>query len=221
MPDYIINGKSYFFADDIGQEEAEKVIARGQQNDSSNSDTYEGFFTEAGEGVASGLANIVEGVITLPTLAVDLAAGTNATEAVENWFDETKDVLGIDPEGAAGKITEALVQFGLPGVGAASVIGKAGRVARIATGKSKIGAKRFAKEKARKEAGEEIDPIKARELGVKYGSVVKGRKSALTKSQRAGLVARQVAGAGLADAIVATDGTQTLGDFFEQGPTQK
>ena len=220
MPDYIINGKSYFFADDIGQEEAEKVIARGQQNDSSNPDTYEGFFTEAGEGVASGLANIVEGVITLPTLAVDLAAGTNATEVVENWFDETKDVLGIDPEGAAGKVTEALVQFGLPGVGAASAIGKAGRVARIATGKSKIGAKRFAKEKARKEAGEEIDPIEARELGVKYGSVVKGRKSALTKSQRAGLVARQVAGAGLADAIVATDGTQTLGDFFEQGPTQ-
>ena len=29
-----------------------------------------------------------------------------------------------------------------------------------------------------------------------------------------------MAGAGLADAIVATDGTQTLGDFFEQGPTQ-
>ena len=220
MPDYIIDGKSYSFADDIGQDKAEEIIARGKQNNSGNPDTYEGFFTEAGEGVASGVANIFEGVITFPTLAFDLAAGTNATEAVENWFEETKEGLGIDPEGAAGKVTEALVQFGIPGVGAASVIGKAGRVARIASGKSKIGVKRFAKEKARKEAGEEIDLIKPRELGKKYGNVVKSRESALTKSQRAGLVARQIAGAGFADAIVSTDGTQTLGDFFEQGPTQ-
>ena len=220
MPDYIVDGKSYSFADDIGQDEAEEIVARGKQNNSGNPDTYEGFFTEAGEGVASGLANIAEGLITVPTLAVDLATGTNATEAVENWFEEAKEGLGIDPEGAAGKVTEALVQFGIPGIGAASVIGKAGRIARIASGKSKIGVKRFAKEKARKEAGEEIDLIEPRELGKKYGNVVKSRESALTKSQRAGLVARQITGAGFADAIVSTDGTQTLGDFFEQGPTQ-
>jgi len=151
MPDYIIDGKSYSFADDIGQDKAEEIIARENSDNPSGSDTYEGFFTEAGEGVASGLANILEGLITVPTLAVDLATGTNATEAVENWFEEAKEGLGIDPEGAAGKVTEALVQFGIPGIGAASVIGKAGRIARIASGKSKIGVKRFAKEKARKE----------------------------------------------------------------------
>jgi len=220
MPDYIINGKSYFFKDDIGQEKAEEIIARENSDNPSGSDTYEGFFTEAGEGVASGVANIFEGVVTLPTLAVDLVAGTNATEAVENWFDEAKEGLGIDPEGAAGKVTEALVQFGIPGIGAASVIGKAGRVARIASGKSKIGLKSVARDKIKQEAGEQLAVREARELGKKYGSVVKGRKSALTKSQRAGLVARQITGAGLADAVVATDGTQTLGDFFEQGPTQ-
>ena len=148
MPDYEINGKSYFFQNDIGQEEAEKIIAREQSGagTETESDTYEGFFTEAGEGVASGLMNIVEGVTTLPTLAVDLIAGTNATETVENWFEEQKDALGIDPEGAAGKVTEALVQFGIPGIGAASAAGKAGRLARIATGKSKIGVKSLSKD---------------------------------------------------------------------------
>jgi len=90
MPEYIIDGKSYSFADEIGQEKAEEIIARGQKNASGGSDTYEGFFTEAGEGVASGLMNIVEGVTTLPTLAVDLIAGTNATETVENWFKNRK-----------------------------------------------------------------------------------------------------------------------------------
>ena len=208
MPDYVINGKSYFFQDDIGQAEAEKIIAREQSGTGTEteSDTYEGFFTEAGEGVASGLMNIVEGVTTLPTLAVDLIAGTNATETVENWFEEQKDALGIDPEGAAGKVTEALVQFGIPGIGAASAAGKAGRLARIATGKSKIGIK-------------SVGAKDARQLGQKYGNVVKGRASALTRSQRAGIVAQQVTAAGFADAIVSTDGTQTIGDFFEQGPT--
>ena len=209
MPTYNINGQEYFFKDEIGQEEAEKRIAERSSTtiEGEDSDTYEGFFTEAGEGVASGLMNIVEGVTTLPTLAVDLIAGTNSTETVENFFEETKDVLGIDPEGAAGKVTEALVQFGIPGVGAASAAGKAGRLARIASGKSKIGIK-------------SVGSKGARELGQKYGSVVKGRASALTKSQRAGIVAQQITAAGLADAIVATDGTQTIGDFFEQGPTE-
>jgi len=203
MPTYTINGQEYFFKDEIGQEEAEKRIAERSSTtiEGEDSDTYEGFFTEAGEGVASGLMNIVEGVTTLPTLAVDLIAGTNSTETVENFFEETKDVLGIDPEGAAGKVTEALVQFGIPGVGAASAAGKAGRLARIASGKSKIGIK-------------SVGSKGARELGQKYGSVVKGRASALTKSQRAGIVAQQITAAGLADAIVATDGTQTIGDFF-------
>ena len=89
MPDYVINGKSYFFQNDIGQEEAEKIIAREQSGTGTEteSDTYEGFFTEAGEGVASGVANIIEGVTTLPTLAVDLIAGTNYTVTLE-WGNE-------------------------------------------------------------------------------------------------------------------------------------
>ena len=207
MPKYNIDGKSYFFEKDIGQEKAEELIALQNSESSGESDTYEGFFTEAGEGVASGLLGIVEGVTTLPTLAFDLIAGTNSTEFVEQAFDQFKEDNGIDPEGLAGTVTEAIIQYGIPGIGAASVAGRLGRVARIASGKSKIGVK-------------SVGLKDARQLGQKYGNTVKGRTSALSKSQRAGVAAQQITGAFLADAIVATDGTQTLGDFFESGPTE-
>ena len=39
----------------------------------------------------------------------------------------------------------------------------------------------------------------------------------LTTSQKAGLATQQLVAAGVADAIVATDGTQSIGDFFEGG----
>ena len=207
MPKYTIDGKSYFFEDEIGQDKAEELIAKQKSGDSGESGTYEGFFTESFEGAVSGASNIVEGLVTLPTLGVDLIAGTNSTEAVEEWFDETKKNFGIDPEGLAGTVTEALVQFGIPGIGAASAASKVGRVARIASGKSKIGVK-------------SVGFKDARQLGQKYGDAVKGRASALSRSQRAGLVAQEISAAGLADAIVSTDGTQTLGDFFDGGPTE-
>ena len=98
MPKYTIDGKSYFFEDEIGQDKAEELIAKQKSGDSGESGTYEGFFTESFEGAVSGASNIVEGLVTLPTLAVDLVAGTNSTEAVEEWFDETKKNLGIDPK---------------------------------------------------------------------------------------------------------------------------
>ena len=39
----------------------------------------------------------------------------------------------------------------------------------------------------------------------------------LSKSQKLGLARQQFAAAGAVDAVVATDGTQSLGDFFEGG----
>lgn len=43
---------------------------------------------------------------------------------------------------------------------------------------------------------------------------------AITKGERLSLGAQQVAAAGAADAVVATDGVTTIADFFEGGPTQ-
>ena len=149
---YNVDGKNYTYSKEIGQEEAERRVRAFQErlDQTTKEDTYEGFFTEAGEGILSGLSKIPEGVITTGTLISDAITGGRATDVVEKWFDEKREELGIDPEGAAGKVTEALVQFGIPGIAAASSISKAGklsrlfrqdRVDRIIMGQPKIGAK--------------------------------------------------------------------------------
>jgi hypothetical protein len=222
---YNVDGKNYTYSKEIGQEEAERRVrqfeervAKAQKGDSQE---YEGFFTEAGEGVLSGLSKIPEGIVSTGTLVSDAITGGNATGLVEQWFDGLREDLGIDPTGAAGKVTEALVQFGIPGVAAASAVSKVGRVARIMRGQPRMAVKN------RK--------IESYQLGTKLGAVRKGRDpftmfekkptvfglpgKVRTKAQKVGRYATMLGAAGLADAIVSTDDTQTLGDFFDAGPT--
>ena len=189
MATYVVDGQPYYFVNEIGQEKAEEIIAKrkGQSTDITEEPEgtyedpkYEGFFTEAGEGVASGAIGILQGLAETATLVPDLIFDTNYGSAVTKFANDLRDAGGIDPAGAVGKITEAVVQFGIPGITAANVVSKAGRVARIAKGTPK-----------------------------------KGRPQALSKSQRFGLAAKQVGAAGLADAIVSTDGTLTIADFFD------
>ena len=220
---YEINGKSYTFSKEIGQAEAERRLEARQQRTAKSKDSYEGFFTEAGEGVLSGLSKIPEGIITTGTLVSDAITGGRATDTVEAWFDGIRSDLGIDPEGAAGKVTEALVQFGIPGISAASYVSKIGRVGRILQGKPKIGAR-----------NPEIGPKNARILGGRFSDINKARDpfrkfkdkktgetvfQKQTKAQKLGRYATMLSAAGLADAIVSTDDTQTIGDFFDSGPT--
>mgnify|MGYP001210010617 CR=1 FL=1 len=226
MYTYNIDGTNYTFDKEIGEEEARRRVtpapSAGFRNRNKNP-RYEGFFTEAGEGVVSGLSKIPEGIISTGTLISDAITGNNATGAVEAWFDNLREEAGIDPEGAAGKVTEALVQFGIPGISAASAISKVGKTTkflkgtgfekplrnierrrRIREGEVKIGVKRIGDKDAR-----QLSPL---------GSVNRARDIG-TKSQKVGRYAVMATAAGFADAIVSTDDTQTLGDFFEAGPT--
>ena len=253
MYTYNIDGTNYTFDKEIGEEEARRRVtpapSAGFRNRNKNP-RYEGFFTEAGEGVVSGLTKIPEGIISTGTLISDAITGGNATGAVEAWFDNLREEAGIDPEGAAGKVTEALVQFGIPGLYAASAISKVGK---LATGTGKAGSlfrpdrfitgpgtrvtssllKRFAPDtkkaltnierRRRIREGEvkigtrKVGETDARQLSP-LGSVNRARDIG-TKSQKVGRYAVMASAAGFADAIVSTDDTQTLGDFFEAGPT--
>ena len=137
MYTYNIDGTNYTFDKEIGEEEARRRVtpapSAGFRNRNKNP-RYEGFFTEAGEGVVSGLSKIPEGIISTGTLISDAITGNNATGAVEAWFDNLREEAGIDPEGAAGKVTEALVQFGIPGISAASAISKVGKTTKFLKG---------------------------------------------------------------------------------------
>ena len=66
-------------------------------------------------GIGSGLIQIPKGIFSLGATLIDLGADTNKAAAVEKWFD---DLTTWDEKAAAttaGKITEVLVNIGVPG----------------------------------------------------------------------------------------------------------
>lgn len=143
---------------------------------------YEGHFQEFGEGVASGLIGIGQGLLELGASGVDLALDTDTASSVTAGAEALRERFGIDPEGFLGKGAEIVTQFVVPGLGAASAVSKMHKAGQLARG------------------------------------LYQGQN--LTRAQRLGMGAQQLAAAGLVDAAVASDGVTTIGDFFEGGPTQ-
>jgi len=217
---YKVDGKDYFFANEIGQAEAEKIIRGEQDRASGKVDEYdynnpedEGALQEIAEGIGSGLIAIPQGIIETATSLIDLAAGTNYTESVTKAGNYIRDALDIDPTGTAGKVAEGLTQFAIPGITAASLVSKGSRLAKIARGQPQLRGKQSVFDKFRGKR-------RGREIGQEIGTPPKGREINLSKSQKFGEAARQIGAAGLTDVLVSTDGTQTISDFFEGGPTK-
>ena len=94
-------------------------------------DTYEGFLAEVGEGIVSGTINIFTGPAELIAEGIDLAADTSYAKTVHDTVEEFKESMGIDPEGAAGTFAEGIVQFGVPGLAAASAVSKISKFGKM------------------------------------------------------------------------------------------
>jgi len=77
-------------------------------------DTEVGGFTSAAAGVGSGVVKTVEGVVSLGAELMDLGLTENAADEVESFFDTINIFEDTANARAAGKITQALVQIGLP-----------------------------------------------------------------------------------------------------------
>ena len=95
---------------------------------------YEGFFQEMGEGFASGLVGIGQGIGELVGSVIDYGFDTDVSSKVTSGAEAIRNTMGWDPAGIAGKGVEILTQFALPGLGAASMVAKAGNAARLAKG---------------------------------------------------------------------------------------
>lgn len=162
----------------------------------------EGVFQEIGEGILSGVSKIPQGIIELGTLAYDVAADTSYTDQVTKFFDEKRKEAGIDPTGIAGGLSEGLSQFLIPGLGAAAAVSRVSKVGKMARGL------RSAK------SGRKASSARLAAAERKYGA------TKLSKSQKAALVLQEAGAAVAADTIVSTDGTQSIGDFFDIGPTR-
>ena len=66
-------------------------------------------------GIASGLIAIPKGAFSLGATLIDLGAGTNKAAEVEQFFDDLTTFDERAEATAAGKITELLVNIGIPG----------------------------------------------------------------------------------------------------------
>jgi hypothetical protein len=74
-----------------------------------------GLFTSIAAGLGSGVFKIFEGAATLGATLLDLGVDKNRAEAVEAYFDEINPFDEAAEATAAGKITELIVNIGVPG----------------------------------------------------------------------------------------------------------
>jgi len=84
-------------------------------------------------GIASGLIAIPKGFFSLGASLLDLGANTGKAAAVEQWFDDLTEFDEKAEATAAGKITELLVNIGIPGgiaLKGASGLAKSAMIAR-------------------------------------------------------------------------------------------
>ena len=100
-----------------------------------------GYVTSTIAGLGSGVVKAVEGFTTLGTTLIDLGAGTELTKKVEKAFDDNPIIAKMEDladDRWTGKMTEILVQLGVPGgvaLKGASVLLKAkhlGTLGRVA-----------------------------------------------------------------------------------------
>ena len=170
MPIYEYQGQRYQLPDGLTNEQAKEKILDyiASQQDAAPRTTVqpeeEDFLEGIGEGIVGGVIEMGSGIAETVALVPDYFGGTEYARQISQARQDLKDTLGINPTSTAGKITEALVQFAIPGLGAAGAIGKVSKL---------------------------------RNLG-----------KTTTR-------AAQIGGAGVADAIVASDGTTTVGDFLK------
>ena len=177
---------------------SELKLTETSADENNESNTYEGWLTESAEGIVEGLTKIPQGILELGLDVYDYANDTHHSRQFNLWADETRKKLGIDPEGLAGGLASGITQFAIPGIGAAVAVSKISKLGKLA--------KIYDKANKRRAKGSVDKP----ELLI---------QKKLTKSQKLALGTQQAVGAGIADAVVTTDGTQTIGDFFDGGFT--
>ena len=148
-------------------------------------------------GLASGVIKVGEGVVSLGAELIDLGGDTNTAAQVELFFDKLNPFEEIAEERAVGRLTEALIQIGLPG-------GAGAKAATMA-----------AKALKAKKAGKYLDFKKS---NVKKGTAKAKELNELSGKQKFAAV---VAGGAAGETLVAdVEKIGTFGDLFEGGPTQ-
>jgi len=148
-------------------------------------------------GLASGAIKVGEGVVSLGAELIDLGGDTNTAAAVEQFFDDLNPFEEIAEQRAVGRLTEALIQIGVPGGAGAKAATMAARALKA------------------KRAGKYVN-FKGKNL--KKGTAKVKQLNDLSGKQRFAAI---VAGGAAGETLVAdVEKIGTFGDLFEGGPTE-
>ena len=149
-------------------------------------------------GIASGIIKVPEGIFSLGAELMDVAGiTTDAAAKVEQLFDTINIFEETAEKTAAGKITQALVQIGVPATAAATFARKAALKALKS-----------------KKAGLYLNP-KAKNL---QKGLKKAKQLKLTTGQNISAIA--LGGAAGETLVGDVEDIGTIGDVFEAGPTE-
>ena len=103
---------------DIGKSygiDTEDVVPEAEENNEV------GGATAFAAGLGSGVIKTVEGVVSLGAELIDLGADTNLAADVELFFDKVNIFEETAEQRAIGRLTEALIQVGIPGAAGAKL----------------------------------------------------------------------------------------------------
>ena len=79
-----------------------------------NSNQKVGLLTSGVAGIASGVIKIPKGIFSLGAELIDLGFDTKTAASVEQFFDKINPFEEIANERLSGRLTEALIQIGVP-----------------------------------------------------------------------------------------------------------
>ena len=169
---------------------------------SAEQDSETSWYTAAAAGIISGIIKIPEGVVSLGAELIDLGAGSDTAAGVEQFFDKLNPFEEVAEERGIGKLTEAIMQIGVPGTIGLKVASKA---ARNLTAKA-LKAKR---------AGAYA------QLGTPQFKQALNKVGELNKKLKIPRYAAGVMGGAAGEVLVAdVEGIGTFGDMFDGGPTK-
>ena len=82
---------------------------------SAEQDNETSWYKAFGAGLVSGAIKIPEGIVSLGAELIDLGADSNLAADVEEFFDNINPFEEVAEERTIGKLTEAIIQIGVPG----------------------------------------------------------------------------------------------------------
>ena len=201
MPIYEYQGQKFDLKDGLSNAEAKEKILN-HLKDSGKEDKSPGFFKGFFAGIASGVLKVPEGFVSIGAELVDLGLDTDTATSVEEFFDKINPFEEVAEKTVAGKITEGLIQLGIPGVAGYKIGTGLARRAIAAKQANKYAGKEVAKKVRSSRTRADIDQVTGKaDLGRKF------------KIGGAGLL-----GSTVGEGIAYTDDFGTIGDVLG-GPT--